>query len=98
MDELLSLNPNLSNGLKTGMVLKIKKLDSAYVKKSGDALNVVLMLPFGFDSNDSKYRTLALDFLAGEKLAIERSAKSGQKLDVKVFDAGNEESLSLIHI
>lgn len=92
LDELLSLNPNLSNGLKTGMVLKIKKLDSAYVKKSGDALNVVLMLPFGFDSNDSKYRTLALDFLSGAKLAIERSAKSGQKLDVKVVDAGNEES------
>ena len=92
LDDLLSLNPNLSNGLKTGMVLKIKKLDSAYVKKSGDALNVVLMLPFGFDSNDSKYRTLALDFLSGAKLAIERSAKSGQKLDVKVVDAGNEES------
>lgn len=92
LDELLSLNPNLSNGLKTGMVLKIKKLESAYVKKSGDALNVVLMLPFGFDSNDSKYRTLALDFLSGAKLAIERSAKSGQKLDVKVVDAGNEES------
>ena len=92
LDELLTLNPNLSNGLKTGMVLKIKKLDAAYVKKSGDALNVVLMLPFGFDSNDSKYRTLSLDFLSGAKLAIERSAKNGQKLDVKVIDAGNETS------
>ena len=92
LDELLSLNPNLSDGLKTGMVLKIKKLDAAYIKKAGDALNVVIMLPFGFDTNDSKYRTLSLDFLSGAKLAIERNAKKGQKLDVKVIDAGNEAS------
>lgn len=74
------------------MVLKIRKLDEAYVKKSGDALNVVLMLPFGFDTNDSKYRGLATDFLTGAKLAIQRNAKAGQKLDVKVVDAGNEQS------
>ena len=92
LDDLISLNPNLSEGLKTGMTLKIKKLDAAYIKKSGDALNVVLMLPFGFDTNDSKYRTLALDFLSGAKLAIERNAKKGQKLDVKVVDAGNAEN------
>ncbi|MDP2454913.1 MULTISPECIES: LysM peptidoglycan-binding domain-containing protein [unclassified Kaistella] len=92
LDDLLSLNPNLSQGLKSGMVLKIKKLDSAYVKKSGDALNVVLMLPFGFDSGDSKYRSLSLDFLSGAKLAIERNTKQGQKLDIKVIDAGNEKS------
>ncbi|MBU4539376.1 MAG: LysM peptidoglycan-binding domain-containing protein [Weeksellaceae bacterium] len=92
LDELLSLNPNLSQGLKTGMVLKIKKLDAAYIKKSGDALNVVLMLPFGFDTDDAKFRTLSLDFLSGAKLAIERNAGKGQKLDIKVVDAGNETS------
>lgn len=92
LDDLLSLNPSLSQGLKSGMVLKIKKLDAAYVKKSGDALSVVLMLPFGFDTNDSKYRTLSLDFLSGAKLAIERNAMNGQKIDVKVVDAGNENS------
>ena len=92
LDELISLNPQLSAGLKAGQVLKIKKLDAGYVKKSGDALNVVLMLPFGFDTNDSKYRTLSLDFLSGAKLAIERNAKRGQKLDVKVVDAGNADS------
>ncbi len=92
LDELLSLNPELSNGLKSGMVLKIKKLDAQYVKKSGDALNVVIMLPFGFDTNDSKYRSISTDFLTGAKLAIERNAKSGQKLDIKVIDAGNEAS------
>ncbi|WP_226063809.1 LysM peptidoglycan-binding domain-containing protein [Kaistella polysaccharea] len=92
LDDLINLNPNLSEGLKVGMVLKIKKLDSVYVKKSGDVLNIVLMLPFGFDTNDSKYRNLSLDFLAGAKLAVERNAKSGKKLDIKVIDAGNEKS------
>lgn len=92
LDDLISLNPQLSEGLKAGMVLKIKKLDPGYEKKSGDALNVVFMLPFGFDTNDSKYRTLSLDFLTGAKLAIERNVKTGQKLDIKVIDAGNEKS------
>ncbi len=92
LDDLLSLNPNITQGLKAGMVIKIKKMDAAYVKKSGNALNVVLMLPFGFDTGDAKYRSLSLDFLAGAKLAIERNAKAGQQLDIKVIDAGNERS------
>lgn len=92
LDQLLSLNPDLVYGLKSGMVLKIKKLDEGYVKKSGDALNVILMLPFGFDSNDSKYRNMAADFLSGARLAIERNASEGLKMDIKIVDAGNEKS------
>ncbi len=92
IDELIALNPELSNGLKSGMVLKIKKLDPAYVKKNGDALSVVLMLPFGYSTNETQYRTMAMDFLTGAKLAIERNARNGQKLDIKVVDSGNEGS------
>ena len=92
LDQLIELNPQIVNGLKSGMVLKIKKLDETYSKKNGDALNVTIMLPFGFDSNDSKYRSMAVDFLTGAKLAIERNAKAGLKLDVNVVDAGNEKS------
>lgn len=92
LDELLTLNPKLSEGLKPGMVLKVKKLESSYVKKSGDALNVVLMLPFGFGDGENKYRNMAGDFLTGAKLAIEKSAKGGQKLDVKIVDSGSESS------
>lgn len=92
LDQLLELNPSITNGLKAGMVIKIKAVDAAYVKKSGDALNVVMMLPFGFDSNDSKYRTMSADFLTGAKLAIERNVQKGLKLDIKVVDAGNENS------
>ena len=90
IDDLMNLNPQLSSGLKSGMVLKIKKVDEGYVKKSGDELNVVMMMPFGFKSNDSKYRSMATDFLSGAKLAIERNAKKGQKLDIKIIDSGSE--------
>ena len=90
LDQLITLNPSLVDGLKAGMILKIKKQDPMYSKKSGDVLSVVLMLPFGFDANDAKYRTLSMDFLTGAKLAAERNAKAGQKLDIKVIDAGNE--------
>ncbi|ROH95758.1 LysM peptidoglycan-binding domain-containing protein [Chryseobacterium daecheongense] len=90
IDELIALNPELSNGLKTGMVLKIKKLDPAYVKKSGDALSVVMMLPFGYSTNETQYRSMAMDFLTGAQLAIERNARNGQKLDIKIVDSGNE--------
>lgn len=90
LNELLALNPDLVNGLRAGMLLKIKKLDPMYSKKNGDNLNVVLMLPFGFDANDSKYRSMALDFLTGAKLAVERNVAKGMNLDIKVIDAGNE--------
>lgn len=92
IDELIALNPDLSRGLKAGMVLKIKKQDPAYVKKNGDALSVVLMLPFGYSTNETQYRGMALDFLTGAKLAIERNARGGQKLDIKIVDSGNEAS------
>ncbi|AZA92018.1 Muramidase-2 precursor [Chryseobacterium nakagawai] len=92
IDELIALNPDLSKGLKSGMVLKIKKQDPVYVKKNGDALSVVLMLPFGYSTNETQYRGMALDFLTGAKLAIERNAKGGQKLDIKIVDSGNEAS------
>lgn len=92
IDELIALNPELSKGLKTGMVLKIKKQDAAYIKKNGDALSVILMLPFGYSTNETQYRGMALDFLTGAKLAIERNARGGQKLDIKIVDSGNEAS------
>jgi hypothetical protein len=53
------------------MVLKIKKQDPAYVKKNGDALSVILMLPFGYSTNETQYRGMALDFLTGAKLLKE---------------------------
>lgn len=92
LTELLDLNPELSNGLKAGTTIRIKKVDQAYVKKSGNSLNVVLMMPFGFDTNDSKYRSMASDFLTGAKLAMERNARNGLRMNINIVDTGNEKS------
>lgn len=92
LEQISALNPALSSGLQPGMVLKLKKLEAAYVKKDNGALNVVLMLPFGYDSGDSKYRSLSLDFLSGAKLAVERNVAQGKKINVRVVDAGSEQT------
>lgn len=95
LDQLLADNPELVNGLKTGMVLKINQ-PNAGVRPAGAPLNVTLLLPFGFDSQDAKYRDIALDFLTGAKLAIEQNAGQGQKLNIKVVDEGNETSFNKV--
>jgi len=92
LDYLLLLNPDLSNGLKIGMKLKLK--DGSIIKQSyNDALNITILLPFGFDSGITKYRKIALDFLTGAKLAIERNVAKGRKLNINVIDEGGDSSL-----
>ncbi len=64
LDQLIAFNPKITDGLKAGMVIKVKKLEaSLMLKKIMVHLNVVLMLPFGFEAGDSKYRSMAAYFL-----------------------------------
>jgi len=92
LDYLLLLNPDLSNGLKIGMNLKIK--DRSIIKQaSNDAVNIAILLPFGFDSGVTKYREIALDFLTGARLAVERNVAKGKKLNINVIDEGGDSSL-----
>ncbi|NAW52038.1 LysM peptidoglycan-binding domain-containing protein [Elizabethkingia argentiflava] len=98
LDQLIELNPSLATGLKAGMVIRIKGSSdkTSFIKSSGDALNIVLLLPFGFDAKDAKYRTAALDFLTGAKLAIQRSIEKGQKLNINIIDEGSEASFKKV--
>lgn len=89
-DQLAQLNDGLRDGISEGMELKIKKQERRYVKTDDDVISIALMLPFGFDSNDSKYRTLAADFLVGAKMAAQRNVKNGKKVSLNVIDAENE--------
>lgn len=91
-DQLLELNNGLPNGIKEGMELKIKKYERRYLKVEDDVFNIALMLPFGFDSDDRKYRNIATDFLIGAKLAAERNTANGKKINLNVIDAENENS------
>ena len=89
-EQLSQLNDGVENGLNPGMELRIKKIENQYASKEKGAVNMVIMLPFGLDSNDNKYKNLALDFLAGAKMAAERSLKNGKKININVIDSESE--------
>ena len=91
-DQLAEMNGGLPNGIKQGMVLNIKKVNRQYVKADDDVFSIALILPFGFDTNDTKYRTLSADFLIGAKLAAQRGMRDGKKVIINVIDAENENS------
>ena len=91
-DQLAEMNGGLLNGIKQGMVLNIKKVNRQYVKADDDVFSIALILPFGFDTNDTKYRNLSADFLIGAKLAAERGMRDGKKISINVIDAENENS------
>ena len=92
LEALMKLNPSLEQGLKSGMTLKLRKAEKAYSKKNNDALNVVIILPFGYDDGESRYRNLSTEFLSGAKLAIEKNASLGMRMNINVIDAGSESS------
>mgnify|MGYP002749859080 FL=1 len=91
-DQLAEMNGGLPNGIKQGMVLNIKKVNRQYVKADDDVFSIALILPFGFDTNDTKYRMLSADFLIGAKLAAQRGMRDGKKVSINVIDAENENS------
>ena len=91
-DQLAEMNGGLPNGIKQEMVLNIKKVNRQYVKADDDVFSIALILPFGFDTNDTKYRNLSADFLIGAKLAAERGMRDGKKISINVIDAENENS------
>ena len=91
-DQLAEMNGGLPNGIKQGMVLNIKKVNRQYVKADDEVFSIALILPFGFDTNDTKYRTLSADFLIGAKLAAQRGMRDGKKVSINVIDAENENS------
>ena len=91
-DQLAEMNGGFPNGIKQGMVLNIKKVNRQYGKADDDVFSIALILPFGFDTNDTKYRTLSADFLIGAKLAAQRGMRDGKKVSINVIDAENENS------
>lgn len=91
-EQLEKLNNGLSGGIKEGSILRIKKFEKQYINTNENTFNIALMLPFGFDSNDSKYRSLATDFLIGAKIAAERNTAKGKKISLNVIDAESEDT------
>lgn len=99
LDELLRLNPDLINGLKAGMTLKIPLQKNAKIIKYGTAgklkrandneINVAIMLPFDVANNPQLKNSHAMQFFTGAKLALTHLAKKGKNVNVKVIDTKN---------
>ncbi|MFV0211632.1 LysM peptidoglycan-binding domain-containing protein [Empedobacter falsenii] len=96
LDELLRLNPELINGLKAGMTLKIPLQKNAKIIKYGTAgklkrandneINVAILLPFDVANNPQLKNSQAMQFFTGTKLALTRLTKKGKNVNVKVVD------------
>lgn len=99
LDDLLRLNPDLINGLKAGMVLKIPLQKNAKIVKYGTSgklkrandneINIAIMLPFDVVKNPQLKNSQAMQFFIGSKLALTRLAKTGKNVNVKVIDTKN---------
>ena len=99
LDELLRLNPDVINGLKAGMTLKLPLQKGAKIVKYGSAgklkrandneINVVMMLPFDVANNPQLKNSQAMQFFTGAKLALTRLMKNGKSVNVKVIDSKN---------
>jgi LysM repeat protein len=101
LDELLKYNPDLINGLKTGMTLKIPLQEGANIIKSpgeikrvdDDKINIALLLPFHLDNaGKSQEKEISTDILMGAKLALDSLAMQGKKINLKVLDSENSSS------
>ncbi|MBL4747219.1 MAG: LysM peptidoglycan-binding domain-containing protein [Flavobacteriaceae bacterium] len=102
-DELLGLNPTLTEGVKLGMELKIRELSeisNVFFNESNilkTQLNVALMLPFNvnqdilFDGKgkSSKILNIATDYYMGAKIAIDSLRQKGVFVNLNVFDTEN---------
>ena len=104
LEELISLNPELENGLQKGMTLKVPlkkgaKLEKvpSYVVASGenfkdDEINIAWMMPFYLDTPNAHKgeRQVAQDFYMGGQIALEQLIKSGKKVNVNVIDINRD--------
>jgi len=98
--DLMKHNPELKDGLKTGMVLKIPLQEGANIIKSpgkikridDNEINVALILPFHLDNPQGKEqeRNISTDILMGAKIALDSLAHQGKKINLKVMDSENK--------
>jgi LysM repeat protein len=104
-EQLITLNPDLKDGVKEGMLIKIPtellaENTSVFIPSIplNKQLKIAMMLPFtGRKSNldFEKNRTLnrVTDFYLGALIALDSVKKQGLSVSVKVFDTKNNTSV-----
>jgi len=104
-DELLALNPEISAGIKEGMLLKIpnKDLDEkpvfVDVLPEGKELKIAMMLPFKSKRDSLNFKgdrllNITTDFYFGALMAIDSLKAQGLSVHMKVFDTENNKDVS----
>lgn len=96
--DLMKHNPELQNGLKTGMVLKIPLQDGANIIKApgkikridDNEINIGLILPFHLKGGSAQEKNISTDILIGAKMALDSLAGKGKKITLKVMDSENK--------
>ena len=104
-EELIAENPELKDGVKEGMLLKIPNVihenealftDRIYPEKM---LNIAMMLPFKrkndtLDFKNDKLLKITTDFYLGSLIAIDSLKKQGLSIHLKVYDTENSAFVS----
>lgn len=101
-NQLLEHNPELKDGVKAGMVIKIPKkiaFDNSKIFieniTSNKVVKVAIMLPFTtnkskLDFDTDKLLNITTDFYLGAEMALDSLKKQGADISVKVFDTKNK--------
>ena len=100
-EELITENPELKDGLKVGMKIRIPIKQEEKLMLEGDiqgkVLNVAMMLPFKAGNmpsfKKSKFLNNVTDFYLGSLIALEDLKAKGLSVNVKVFDTKNNASV-----
>jgi LysM repeat protein len=98
--ELISANPELSEGVKEGMLIRIPIVESVNTStfvpsiNEGTEIEAILMLPLmshkkGIDFEKNRTADIATDFYLGAMMALDSLKKLGLSVDMKVFDTQN---------
>lgn len=94
--ELLKHNPDLSEGLKAGMMLKIPLASDVSIVKTDkikrindSEINIGLILPLHLNNpqGSAQEKNIATDMLIGAKVALEELAFQGKKINLTVMDS-----------
>lgn len=104
-EELIALNPEVAQGIKAGMLLKVP--NNSLVEKpmfidfipENTALKVAMMLPFKSKRDSLNFETdrllnITTDFYFGALIAIDSLKKQGLSVRLKVLDTENNQQVT----
>ena len=104
-EELTEANPELAEGLKLGMILKIPnkantvKSDFEDVINPDKRLNIAMMLPFkaaqdSLDFENDRLLNITSDFYFGALIALDSLKEQGLTINAKIYDTENSIQVS----